>query len=49
MVPDMRKIEKQIKVLSKSKVLEITDPDAKHNEAAWRKYFPDFYKWIINN
>ncbi|HUZ57779.1 MAG TPA: hypothetical protein VMU83_03250 [Hanamia sp.] len=20
-------------------------PNAKHNEAAWRKYFPDFYEW----
>jgi predicted alpha/beta superfamily hydrolase len=49
MVPDMRRIEQRIKILSKSKVFEITDPEAKHNEAAWRKYFPDFYKWIINN
>jgi len=25
------------------------DPEAKHNEAAWRKYFPEFYEWIIGN
>ena len=46
MVPDMKRIEKKIKAFSKSKILEIVDPEAKHNEAAWRKYFPDFYQWI---
>ena len=23
------------------------DPNGKHNERAWRKYFPMFYKWIM--
>ena len=49
MVPDMQRIEKKIKTLSKSKTFEIIDPEAKHNEAAWRKYFPEFYKWITRN
>ena len=47
MIPDMQKIEKEIREKSKSPVKEMIDPDAKHNEAAWRKYFPYFYKWVI--
>jgi predicted alpha/beta superfamily hydrolase len=47
MVPDMKRIEKEIKNHSSSPVKEIIDPDAKHNEAAWRKYFPDFYEWAV--
>jgi len=47
MVPDMKNIESIIKDNSGSAVLESVDPDGKHNEAAWRKYFPQFYKWAI--
>jgi len=47
MVPDMKRIEKEIKEKSSSPVKEEIDPDAKHNEAAWRKYFPDFYEWTV--
>jgi Predicted hydrolase of the alpha/beta superfamily len=48
MIPDMKKIEAEIRELSSSKIYERVDMDAKHNEAAWRKYFPEFYKWILN-
>ena len=48
MIPDMQKIEADIKAISSSKIYERTDADAKHNEASWRKYFPEFYKWIMN-
>ena len=48
MIPDMKKIEADIKALSSSKIYERVDADAKHNEAAWRKYFPEFYNWIMN-
>ncbi|MGH2646540.1 MAG: alpha/beta hydrolase, partial [Ginsengibacter sp.] len=47
MVPDMKRIEKEIETTSSSPVHEIIDADAKHNEAAWRKYFPDFYEWTV--
>ena len=47
MIPDMKRIEKEIKDRSSSPIKEIIDPDAKHNEAAWRKYFPDFYEWTV--
>ena len=47
MIPDMMRIEKEIKKVSKSPIKEVIDMDAKHNEAAWRKYFPVYYKWGI--
>jgi predicted alpha/beta superfamily hydrolase len=47
MVPDMKRIEKEIKANSTAPVHEIIDGEAKHNEAAWRKYFADFYEWTI--
>ncbi|MCO6497370.1 MAG: alpha/beta hydrolase [Chitinophagaceae bacterium] len=47
MIPDMVRIEKEISKYSKSQLKELTDADAQHNEAAWRKYFPDFYKWVF--
>lgn len=49
MVPDMKRIEKEIRENSVSPVKEIIDPQQKHNETAWRKYFPGFYKWTIEN
>ena len=47
MVPDMKRIEKEIEERSASTIKEKIDEDAHHNEAAWRKYFPDFYEWTI--
>jgi predicted alpha/beta superfamily hydrolase len=47
MIPDMKRIEKEIKTNSSSPVKEIIDDDAKHNEAAWRKHFPEFYNWTV--
>lgn len=47
MIPDMKKIEMEIRSLSSAKIFEEVDPEAKHNEAAWRKYFPDFYKLVV--
>ncbi|HEU5053185.1 MAG TPA: alpha/beta hydrolase-fold protein [Hanamia sp.] len=47
MIPDMKRVEKEIKERSKSPVKEIVDEKQHHNEAAWRKYFPDFYEWAV--
>ena len=47
MIPDMKRIEKEIKATSSSSLKEVIDVGAKHNESAWRKYFPVFYKWAI--
>ena len=49
MIPDMLRIEKEIKKLSKSPIKEVIDPEGKHNEAAWRKYFPVFYEWVVGS
>ena len=48
MLPDMKKIESEIDRLSSAKIYEKVDMDARHNEAAWRKYFPVFYNWILD-
>lgn len=47
MVTDMQRIENEIKANSLSPVKEMVDPSAKHNEAAWQKYFPAFYEWTV--
>lgn len=47
MIPDMKRIEKEMKEHSKSPIKEIVGENEHHNEAAWRKYFPDFYEWVI--
>ncbi|MGN6601905.1 MAG: alpha/beta hydrolase-fold protein [Ginsengibacter sp.] len=47
MIPDMKRIQKEIKERSKSPVKEIIDEKQHHNEAAWRKWFADFYEWTV--
>lgn len=47
MIPDMKRIEKEMKEHSKSPIKEMVGENEHHNEAAWRKYFPDFYEWVI--
>ena len=48
MVPDMLRIDSIIRTRSTTELKEVIDPEAKHNEAAWRKYFPVFYEWAID-
>jgi predicted alpha/beta superfamily hydrolase len=47
MIPDMKRIEKEIKERSQSRIKEVIDQNRQHNEAAWRKYFPAFYEWTV--
>lgn len=47
MLPDMNRIAGEIRKHSVSPVKEVVDPLATHNEAAWRKYFPQFYEWVL--
>ncbi len=49
MIPDMKRIEKEIKSESKSPLREVIDANARHNESAWRKHFAEFYDWTILN
>ncbi len=47
MLPDMHRIAGEIRKHSASPLKEVVDPQAMHNEAAWRKYFPQFYEWVL--
>ena len=48
MIPDMQRIEKEIRTVNPHMpMLEMTDAEAKHNEAAWRHYFPFFYNFVM--
>jgi hypothetical protein len=33
--------------LSKSKMTTVIRSEGKHNEATWRKEFPEFYNWMM--
>lgn len=46
-LPDMKRIAQEIRKRSASPLKEVIDPKAMHNEAAWRKYFPQFYEWVL--
>jgi predicted alpha/beta superfamily hydrolase len=46
-VQKMEEVASIIGEKSKAIVLSITDPDGQHNEAAWQKWFAEFYKWIL--
>jgi predicted alpha/beta superfamily hydrolase len=47
MVPDMLNVFDQMKRHSKARMETVIRAEGKHNEPAWRKEFPLFYKWII--
>nr|WP_303626630.1 alpha/beta hydrolase-fold protein [Ferruginibacter sp. HRS2-29] len=47
MVPDLQKIADITGANSKTTIYTLTDPDGRHNEAAWRKWFPQFYLWMM--
>ncbi len=47
MIPDMKRIAGEIRKRSASPLKEVIDPQAMHNEVAWRKYFPEFYEWVL--
>lgn len=46
-IADMKDIEKKMGELSSSMILSVIDDESSHNEQAWRKWFPEFYKWIM--
>lgn len=47
MVSDMDSIANIVGSKSSSIIYKIVDPEGKHDEPAWRKWFPEFYQWII--
>jgi hypothetical protein len=32
---------------SSSMIYSVIDPDSRHTENAWRKWFTEFYNWIM--
>ena len=46
-VEEMYKIMQHMGTHSSALMYSVTDPDGRHNEAAWRKWFPEFYKFMM--
>ena len=46
-VDDMKRICEKVGKNSSALIYSVIDPEAEHNEKAWRKWFAEFYKWIM--
>jgi predicted alpha/beta superfamily hydrolase len=46
-VKDMQDIQESLGEKSAAMIYSVVDEDGIHNEAAWRKWFPEFYCWIM--
>ncbi len=46
-VKDMVTIQEVLGEKSAAMIYSVVDDDGMHNEAAWRKWFPEFYCWIM--
>lgn len=49
MEKDMEMVADHLALRSKSLIYSLVDDEGKHNEATWRKWFPEFIKWINSN
>jgi hypothetical protein len=48
MIKPMNNFVEQLKRTSKAKTITVIKDGGKHHESAWRKEFPDFYKWMMS-
>lgn len=48
-VLDMKTIADNIGKRSDAVIYSIIDPESRHNEQAWRKWFEEFYIWIMSD
>jgi len=48
-VKDMKEVTEKLGTNSVALIYVVTDPENRHNEQAWRKWFPEFYKWVLAN
>jgi len=48
-VKDMQDVQESLGEKSEAMIYSVTDPMGSHNEIAWRKWFPEFYTWIMAN
>ena len=46
-IHDMNEIVQKLGKHSDAIIYSVIDPTGKHNEQAWRKWFPAFYTWIM--
>lgn len=46
-IDEMNTIALQLGTVSGSMIYTITDSNSRHNEVAWRKWFAEFYQWIM--
>lgn len=43
----MNRIAERIGAQAGSMIYMVMDPEGEHQEAAWRKWFPEFYRWMM--
>ena len=46
---DMEAVTDELGKNSIALIYVVTDPESAHNEQAWRKWFPEFYNWVLAN
>ena len=44
---DMYEVMQELGTKSSALIYSVTDPGGSHNEAAWRKWFPEFFRFIM--
>lgn len=49
MIPDVTTIADKLGENSRALIYFVTDPEGRHNEISWRKWFEEFYLWITGN
>lgn len=47
MVTMMDSVADKLGSSTPSIIYKVVDPEGKHNEPTWRRWFPEFYQWII--
>jgi metallo-beta-lactamase class B len=46
-INDMNKLTDKLGTVSNAMIYSLVDGESMHNEIAWRKWFPEFYNWIM--
>jgi len=47
MVTDMNEVAEKLGSISDAMIYSVIDAEGKHNEKAWRKWFAEFYVWMM--
>ncbi|MBK6635457.1 MAG: alpha/beta hydrolase [Chitinophagaceae bacterium] len=46
-INEMQEVQEILGERSQSMIYSVIDPESSHNEQAWRKWFTEFYTWIM--